>query len=648
MAKRLRPTHHPPRGPLRSKIRLFLKFSIFGFLFFVFCFLILFFYYAKDLPRPEVFTERQIIQSTKIYDRTGQILLYEVYGEEKRTWVPLKNIPEYLKQAVISAEDSNFYHHFGVDLKGILRAILEDLKIGKPTYGGSTIPQQLIRSTFFSTEKTAQRKIREIILALELDSRYSKDQILEWYLNQIPFGQNTYGAEAASQTYFGKPVSEISLAEAATLAALIKAPYRLSPYGENKKELLVRKDYVLDRMAAEGYLEKERAEKTKKEEIKFVEKKIEIKAPYFTLWVKQQLEEKFGEEFLARSGLKIFTSLDWELQKIAEEVVKKGIERNKSYNAHNAGLVVISPKTGEILAMTVGTGDYYTQAIPAGCKSGVDCLFDPQFNVAVGTKENPGRQPGSALKPFVYATAFKKGYDDKTIVVDELTNFGIWGGKEYIPKNYDGFFRGPVNLRQSLAQSLNVPSVKVLLYLAGLEDSIKTAQDCGITTLNPPYGPSIVLGGKEVNLLEMTSAYGVFANDGLMVSPSAILKIEDYSGNIIEENKKTPKRVLEKKSARLINDILSDNEARAPIFGLRSPLYFENYQVAVKTGTTQDYRDGWTLSYTPSLSVGVWVGNNNNIPMAKEPGVVLAGPIFHDFLERVLPRYPKENFPKTE
>jgi len=633
----------------------------------------LFFYYAKDLPRPEVFTERQIIQSTKIYDRTGQILLYEVYGEEKRTWVPLKNIPEYLKQAVISAEDSNFYHHFGVDLKGILRAILEDLKIGKPTYGGSTIPQQLIRSTFFSTEKTAQRKIREIILALELDSRYSKDQILEWYLNQIPFGQNTYGAEAASQTYFGKPVSEISLAEAATLAALIKAPYRLSPYGENKKELLVRKDYVLDRMAAEGYLEKERAEKTKKEEIKFVEKKIEIKAPYFTLWVKQQLEEKFGEEFLARSGLKIFTSLDWELQKIAEEVVKKGIERNKSYNAHNAGLVVISPKTGEILAMTVGTGDYYTQAIPAGCKSGVDCLFDPQFNVAVGTKENPGRQPGSAFKPFVYATAFQKGYDDKTQVFDGPTNFGVWGNKEYLPKNYDGLFREWVSLRQGLAQSLNIPSIKVLylvgsenkienleinnflnqekVFVEGLKESIETAREMGITTLDKPisfYGPAIVLGGGEVKLLEMTSAYGVFANDGLMVSPSAILKIEDYSGNIIEENKKTPKRVLEKKSARLINDILSDNEARAPIFGLRSPLYFENYQVAVKTGTTQDYRDGWTLSYTPSLSVGVWVGNNNNIPMAKEPGVVLAGPIFHDFLERVLPRYPKENFPKPE
>lgn len=606
----------------------------------------LFFYYAKDLPRPEVFTERQLFQSSKIYDRTGQILLYEIYGEEKRTWVPLKNMPEYLKQAVISVEDANFYHHFGIDLKGVARAVFEDLRIGKPVYGGSTIPQQLIRSTFFSTEKTAQRKIREIILALELDRRYSKDQILEWYLNQIPFGQNAYGAEATSQAYFGKPVSEISLAEATTLAALIKAPYRLSPYGGNKEELLARKDYVLDRIEAKGYLEKERAEKTKKEEIKFIEKKIEIKAPYFTLWVKRQLEEKFGEDFLAREGLKIITSLDYDLQKIAEETVKKGVERNKGYNAHNAGLVAISPKTGEVLAMTVGTGDYYATPEPESCQSGVNCLFDPKFNVVVGTKENPGRQPGSALKPFVYAAAFKKGYDDKTIVEDLPTNFGIWGGIEYIPQNYDGLFRGPVTLRQGLAQSLNIPSVKVLLYLAGLEDSIKTAQDCGITTLNPPYGPSIVLGGKEVNLLEITSAYGVFANDGLVISPSAILKIEDSAGNIVEENKKTPKRILEKKSARLINDILSDNNARSPIFGLKSPLYFENEQVAVKTGTTQNYKDGWTIGYTPSLSVGVWVGNNNNAPMSKEPGVVLAGPIFHEFLEKVLLKYPKESFPK--
>jgi len=629
-----------------NKIRLFLKISIFCFLFFIFGFLFLFFYYAKDLPRPEVFTERQLFQSSKIYDRTGQIVLYEIYGEEKRTWVPLKDIPEYLKQAVIAAEDANFYHHFGVDLKGVARAILEDLRIGKPVYGGSTIPQQLIRSTFFSTEKTAQRKIREIILALELDRRYSKDQILEWYLNQIPFGQNTYGAEAASQTYFGKPVSEISLSEAATLAALIMAPSRLSPYGENKKELLARKDYVLDRMKTAGYLGKERAETVKKEEIKFIEKKIEIKAPYFTLWVKQQLEEKFGEDLLVKNGLKIYTSLDYELQKIAEEAVKKGIERNKNYNAHNAGLVVISPKSGEVLAMTVGTGDYYATPEPENCQPGKTCLFDPQFNVVTGTEKNPGRQPGSALKPFVYATAFEKNYNDKTVVVDEPTNFGIWGGIEYIPQNYDGLFRGPVTLRQGLAQSLNIPSVKVLLYLAGLEDSIKTAQDCGITTLKPPFGPSIVLGGKEVNLLEITSAYGVFANDGLQVPPTSVLKIEDQFGNIIEENKKTPKRILESKVVKLINDILSDNEARAPIFGLKSSLYFENAEVAVKTGTTQNYRDGWTIGYTPSLSVGVWVGNNNNAPMSKEPGVVLAGPIFHEFLEKALLKYPKENFPK--
>ena len=629
-----------------NKIRLFLKISIFCFLFFIFGFLFLFFYYAKDLPRPEVFTERQLFQSSKIYDRTGQIVLYEIYGEEKRTWVPLKDIPEYLKQAVIAAEDANFYHHFGVDLKGVARAILEDLRIGKPVYGGSTIPQQLIRSTFFSTEKTAQRKIREIILALELDRRYSKDQILEWYLNQIPFGQNTYGAEAASQTYFGKPVSEISLSEAATLAALIKSPSRLSPYGENIEELLARKDYVLDRMKTAGYLGKERAETVKKEEIKFVEKKIEIKAPYFTLWVKQQLEEKFGEDLLVKNGLKIYTSLDYELQKIAEEAVKKGIERNKNYNAHNAGLVVISPKSGEVLAMTVGTGDYYATPEPENCQPGKTCLFDPQFNVVTGTEKNPGRQPGSALKPFVYATAFEKNYNDKTVVVDEPTNFGIWGGIEYIPQNYDGLFRGPVTLRQGLAQSLNIPSVKVLLYLAGLEDSIKTAQDCGITTLKPLFGPSIVLGGKEVNLLEITSAYGVFANDGLQVPPTSVLKIEDQFGNIIEENKKTPKRILESKVVKLINDILSDNEARAPIFGLKSSLYFENAEVAVKTGTTQNYRDGWTIGYTPSLSVGVWVGNNNNAPMSKEPGVVLAGPIFHEFLEKALLKYPKENFPK--
>ena len=652
------------KGKNKRRFSLILKFLGICFLFFIFGILFLFIYYAKDLPRPEKFIEKPFIQSTKIYDRSGQVLLYELYGEEKRTLVPLEETPEYLKQAVILAEDANFYHHFGVDFVGIIRSILINLKIGEPIYGGSTIPQQLIRSAFFTPEKTAERKTREIILALELDRRYSKDQILEWYLSQVPFGQNCYGIESASQTYFKKSVSEISLAEAAALAALIQAPSRLSPYGKNKEELSARKDYILDKMVKSGYLTPEEGEGAKKEELKFAEILQPIRAPYFTLWVKNILEEKYGEDFLREKGWKVYTSLDYELQEIAEEVVKEGIERNKVYSAYNGALVAISPKNGEILAMTVGTGNYYAEAIPEGCLEGKTCLFDPKFNVAVGTKESPGRQPGSAFKPFIYATAFKKGYTDITQVLDAFTNFGLWGGKEYTPQNYDEKFRGWVSLRQALAQSLNVPSTKVLyligsetkienlginnflglekVLLEGLKESLKTAQDLGITTLNKPlpsYGPAIVLGGGEVNLLEMTSAYSVFANQGFRIPPVAILKIEDSKGNIIYQNKKEPKRVLESEVTKLINDILSDNEARAPMFGWNSHLYFENYKVSAKTGTTDDFRDCWTVGYAPSLSVGVWVGNNNNAPMIrKQPAATVAGPIFHQFVEKALPR----------
>lgn len=635
-------------------------------------FVFLFVFYAKDLPRPEKFTEKQVIQSTKIYDRSGQVLLYEIYGEEKRTIISLDKVPEYLKQAVIATEDANFYHHFGIDLRGIVRSVLINLRIKEPVYGGSTIPQQLIRSTFFSTEKTAERKIREIILAIELDRRYSKDQILEWYLNQIPFGSNCYGVEAASLTYFGKSVSDISISEAALLAALIQAPSRLSPYGQNKDELLTRKDYVLSRMAAEHFLTGEEAETSKKEEIEFIEKPIEIKAPYFTLWIKQIITEEYGDDFLRREGLKIYTSLDWDIQQIAERVTKEGVERNKFYNAYNAGLVAINPKNGEVLALTVGTGDYYAESFPENCIEGETCLFEPKFNVVLGTKKSPGRQPGSSFKPFVYATAFKQGYTSTTTVLDEPTDFGVWGDKEYTPLNYDEKFRGWVSLRQALSQSLNVPSIKTL-YLAGsdqkieslgindfrglegilskgLEKSIQTAQDLGITTLDKPlssYGPAIVLGGGEVNLLEITSAYGVFANYGLKIPPVNILRIEDSKGNIVYENKKEPKRVLSSEVAKLISDILSDNAARTPMFGPRSHLYFDNYQVAAKTGTTDDFRDCWTIGYTPTMAVGVWTGNNNNESMIrKQPAATVAGPIFHSFLEEVLPKFPKEDFEK--
>ena len=628
----------------RGVVLFVLKLLGFGFLSLIFGIFALFVYYAKDLPRPEKFTERALTESTKIYDRSGKTILYEIYGEEKRTWASLDKIPEHLKKSVIATEDANFYRHFGVDFQGIIRAVLADLKIKKFTYGGSTIPQQLIRSTYLSLQKTAERKVREIILTLELDRRYSKDQILEWYLNQIPFGRNAYGAEAASQAYFGKSVSDISLSEAAVLTALIKAPSYYSTE-EHLDELSVRKNYVLDRMASEGFIKKDEAETAKNEVIKFVKSSQPIQAPHFVMYVKDYLIQKYGEDSLKQKGLKVYTSLDWELQQSAEKAVKEGAEINKSYHAYNAALVAIDPKTGEILAM-VGSKDWFSDPFPKGCEltPEIDCLFEPYPNVALR-----GRQPGSAFKPFVYATAFKNGYDDKYIVIDEQTNFGIWSGDSYIPQNYDGRFRGPVTLRQSLAQSLNVPSVKVLAYLAGLNSSIQTAKDFGITTLTNPasfYGLAIVLGGGEVKLLDMVSGYGVFATEGLAVPPVAILKIEDSQGNIVEQNKKNPHRVLDKEPARLINDILSDNEARTPIFGPTSPMYFKDYQVAAKTGTTQNYRDGWIIGYTPSIVAGVWGGNNDNSSMWKEPGIVVTGSIWRAFMEKVLPKFPKETFNK--
>ncbi len=611
--------------------------------------LILFIYYAKDLPRPEKFAERAFIESTKIYDRTGETVLYELYGEEKREIIPLSDAPEHLKRAVIATEDANFYSHHGIDIWGIIRAIKINISIGQPLYGGSTISQQLIRSTFLTREKTIKRKVREIILTLELERRYSKDQILEWYLNQIPLGINIYGVEAASKTYFNKTTKELSLAETAVLAALIKAPSYYSPFGSHLDELLGRKDYVLDRMAQERYISQEQADEAKQVELEFAKVSQTIKAPHFVLHIQEYLFENYGKNFLEEGGFRVYTTLDWELQQAAEKAVSEGVERNKAYKAHNAALVAISPKTGEILAM-VGSADWFGESYPEGCEASSEatCLFDPMVNV---TTYRIGRQPGSAFKPFVYVTAFQNGYDDEYIVIDEETNFGVWGGEEYIPQNYDGLFRGPVTLRQALGQSLNVPSVKVLVNLAGIQESINTAKKCGITTLKESvsfYGPALVLGGGEVRLLDMVSAYGVFAAEGKRYPPISILRIEDSERNIIEQNKKTPRRVLEQETVRLLNDILSDNEARAPMFGYNSQLYFPDYQVAAKTGTTNNYRDAWTIGYTGSIAAGVWVGNNNNAEMAKKPSITIAGPIWRAFMLEALATLPQENFTPPE
>lgn len=588
----------------------------------------LFVYYAKDLPRPEKFAEQTFDRSTKIYDRNGKIL-YEIAGEE-RIIVPLSEISDNMKYAVIATEDSNFYNHFGIDPEGILRAMIKNFEEKKLLYGGSTIPQQLIRTVFFSTEKTIERKVKEIILTLELDRRHSKDQILKWYLNQIPLGSNLYGVEVASQNYFDKSASNLNIEEAATLAAMVKAP---SYYSNNKEQLKIRRNYVIDRMYDEHFISKEEAEKAKKEEFVLNPLRSNIIAPHFVLNVKGQLESKYGKNFIRKKGLKVYTTLDSDLQKEAQAAIEKQVERNKELGAHNAALISINPKNGEILAM-VGSKNYFGDRYPEGCLS--KCLFDPEVNI---TTKYPGRQPGSSFKPFVYATAFSKGHSPNETVIDEETNFGIYGGKSYIPRNYDGLFRGEITLRSALAQSINIPAIKVLNQMAGIKDTIETARKMGITTLDKDpshYGLSLALGSAEVRLIDLTSAYGVFANEGEKVSPFSISKIITDDGEIIEENNPTPRRILKKETAIKINSVLSDNKARAPMFGVNSALYIEEFDVAAKTGTTNNSKDAWTIGYNPNLVTGVWVGNNNNEPMSQQPSITFAGPIWNEFMSKAL------------
>jgi membrane peptidoglycan carboxypeptidase len=611
--------------------------GFFLFLIFFISGLSLFLYYAKDLPRPERLNEITFAQATKIYDRTGDVLLYELFGEETREFVSLNEIPQHLKEAVLATEDRYFYQHFGIDWRGVGRSLLKNLRLRDPAQfvGGSTISQQLVRSILLSREKTVPRKIKEVILTLELERRYSKDEILEFYLNQVPLGSTVYGVGAAARFYFGKPVVDLSLAESAALAALIQAPSYYSPHGLHKEELMARKDYVLGSMGLLEYITQEQGAEARAEELAFRDPGLSIKAPHFTLYVVDQLLKTYGEEFLRESGLKVYTTLDWKLQKKAEEIVATVGERNVVFDAHNAALVALDPATGEILAM-VGSKNWFGESYPEGCVSGQTCSFDPKVNVAT---YRIGRQPGSAFKPFAYVTAFTKGYNDTTTVVDEETNFGIWGGEEYIPHNYDNLFRGTVTLRQSLAQSLNIPSIKVLLNLAGLQESVATAHDMGITTLKDPskYGPSIVLGGGEVKLLDITSAYGVFATGGKRIPPSSIMRVASEGGVTLQKNTNTAITILPKEVVDMITSILSDNEARTPVFGANSLLYFPNRQVAVKTGTTQDFRDGWVVGYSPNtLVTGVWVGNNDNSPMNKEPGIVVAGPIWRQFMDYAL------------
>jgi 1A family penicillin-binding protein len=609
---------------------------------FLFAGLLLFWFSTITMPSFDTFDARQVVQSTKIYDRTGEILLFDLGSNLRRTVVPYGEISHNVKNAAVAIEDAEFYQHKGIKPKAILRAVLVNLTNLGFSQGGSTITQQVVKNSLLTTEKKISRKLKEWVLAIKLEKIASKEQILGLYLNESPYGGNLYGIEEASLAFFGKKAKDVTVAEAAYLAALPNAPTYYSPYGIHRDKLEERKNFVLDRMKELGFISEEEYVDANEERVLFApQEEQSIKAPHFVMFIRSYLEEVYGKEVVNNGGLKIITTLDYELQKTAEEIVSRNaLENAEKFNASNAGLVATDPKTGDILVM-VGSRNYF------------DPDIDGNFNIALAH-----RQPGSAFKPFVYATAFKKGYSPETVVFDVETEFQTTCTPEgkpissegnpdecYMPENYDDVFRGPVSLRNALAQSINVPAIKTL-YLSGISDSIRTAQSMGIESLVDAnrYGLTLVLGGGEVSLLDITGAYGVFANNGIKNTPRSILYVEDKLGNILENATEHPERVIDAEVALQISNVLSDNDARAPAFGERSFLFFQDRDVAAKTGTTNDYRDAWIVGYTPDIAVGAWAGNNDNSPMEKKVAGFIIAPLWNEFMLEVLKKLPNEKF----
>lgn len=597
-----------------------------------------------QLPDFKSFTERKIQSSTKIYDRTGTILLYDVHQDIKRTVIPYESMGTNIKNATVAIEDSEFYTHGGIRITSIIRATIWAKLTGRKVQGGSTITQQLIKNTLLNTDRTLTRKIKEWILAIKLEKVMGKEDILTLYLNEAPYGGNIYGIEEASKAFFGKDPVQLTLAESAYLAAIPNAPTYYSPYGKNKKALDQRKNLVLKRMFDIKFITQDEYTQALNEQVIFLPAQpMHIAAPHFVFFIKDYLEKKYGEEALDAGGMKVITTLDYNLELKAEQsALTHSKENEKSYDGKNAAVVVIDPKTGQILSM-VGSRDYFDKTV------------DGNFNVAIAS-----RQPGSSFKPIVYALAFKEGYTENTTLFDVKTEFnsscsptgiplpGHKAANCYMPDNYDNKFRGPMTLKDALAQSINVVAVK-LLYLVGVPDALKMAHDLGVSTLNDPtrYGLSLVIGGGETTLLDMTSVYGVFANAGVRNQYTGILSVEDSTGTVLEKYEDRPYQVLDPNIPRILSDILSDNVARTPTFTDHSSLVVPGREVAVKTGTTNDNKDAWTIGYTPSVVVGVWVGNNDNKPM-KKGGVALAGPIWNDVMSEALKNSPVETFEKPD
>ncbi len=599
---------------------------------------------SKDLPDPNSLNSFKVAQSTKIYDRTGTVLLYEIHGDENRTLIPIDQIPQIMRQATVAIEDRKFYDHHGVDWVGLVRAVVRNALRGQSPRGTSTLTQQLVRNTIIENTSGYLRKLKEMILSLQIERTFSKDQILQMYLNEIPYGNTIYGVESAAQNYFGKPTRDLTLDEAALLASIPQAPDRLSPYGtgvrgDNRPQLVQRQRLVIEKMAEQGFITEEQAEEAKKIDTlaKLKPQNIgNIKAPHFVMYIRSLLADQFAAEgglkYVEQGGLRVITTLDWEKQQSAQRIVSDFVEKNgKTYQFNNAALVSLDPKTGQLLTM-VGSADFFKKEI------------DGQVNVTLSA-----RQPGSSFKPIVYAAAFAKGYLPSTEIYDTFTSFKT-DGPNYEPRNYNLRDNGPVTLRKALQGSLNVPAVK-LLYLVGVGPVLDFADQLGYTTLKDRsrFGLSLVLGGGEVTPLEHAHAFSAFANDGIQMPVTPILRVE-ANGKVLSEWQQPPgTRVVDQQTTRTLNDVLTDNEARTYVFGSRNSLTLPDRAVAAKTGTTNNYYDAWTVGYTPNFLTAVWVGNTKYVPMKRgSDSSTVAAPIWQAFMKEATKGMPKETFPKPE
>lgn len=642
------PPPRPPRLTLKSLLGLgFLVLLISGATAFYFAIL-------ADLPSPDQLTTRPQPLTTRIYDR-NQRLLFKFFRGENRTPVTLAQVPLHLQQATIAIEDSDFYLHRGVSPRGITRALLKTSLTGR-LEGGSTITQQLVKNALLSPERTLERKLKEVVLAFRVENRFSKDEILKMYLNEVGYGGAAYGVEEASQAYFGKSVSRLTLAESAFLAGLPAAPTSFSPYGAHPELARERQIEVLRRMVEEDYITPEQAEKARGEKLVLVPQRIDISAPHFVMYVKELLVEKYGERLVEEGGLEVITSLDLEIQKNAQEIVATEVAGLARLNVGNGAALVTSPATGEILAM-VGSRDYF------------DVTHDGNVNVTTRP-----RQPGSAIKVVNYSVALENGYTPATILADTPITFNLPGSPPYSPVNYDNRFHGHISLRVALGSSYNVPAVKVLASY-GVPKMIEMGQKLGITTWDDPsrFGLSLTLGGGEVKMTDMAVVYGALANQGLRVDLQPILRVTDSQGKVLEQlecdgvltQEKgflsgifsafaaakvcNGQAVLNPLIAYLLTDILADNRARTPAFGSRSLLVIPDYDVAVKTGTSNNLRDNWAFGFTPSFMVATWVGNNDNTPMSYvASGITGATPIWHKIMRALLEGKENEGFARPE